>query len=487
MNRVRLTRTSSVAGFALVAALGMSAVRGYAVPYSTPPGITLVDVSAGPGTATPKFLWRRLGDEHGNPLYTYDADQAGSSSCYSECAKQFPPFMADARARPSGDFSIVVRDDHIRQWAYQGKPLYRYSGKDPVGEPSSIGFARPDDPVVFDPASKIYSPKQGWRRAAYTPEKTIAMPPAVELDGLAVANGFGFVDAATHMTVYAAPLSHRLSGEWHPLRAAALARPIGQFSIVARKDYGTRQWSYKGEALYTYAGDYAPGEVTGIFVGDRSVQAALAYRNFMPPQIQISNYVGRGPLMTTPKGQTIYYVARFIGAHGGRDTRHGGYGVTYNDAKSQGIRGCLDECTQSWKPVLAAASARASGFWEIVVRPDSSRQWAFKGSPLYSFVGDKPGDIAGNNRSVIVYGGPQGQIAYAYAEADPRLPQPHLGKIDLPFAVGDGADAASATPPSGKATPAGTGGATGQAGNAGDRTRRAGGAGFYWHMVGLEY
>ena len=70
-------------------------------------------------------------DASGNALYTYDADQAGRSSCYSDCAKEFPPYVAEASAKASGDFTILVRDDHMKQWVYQGQPLYRYSGKDP--------------------------------------------------------------------------------------------------------------------------------------------------------------------------------------------------------------------------------------------------------------------------------------------------------------------------------------------------------------------
>ena len=108
------------------------------------------------------------------------------------------------------------------------------------------------------------------------------MPTSVELDLLGVAGGFGFVDAATHLTVYAAPVSHQLPTDWRPVRAAALAVPLGDFSIIKRKQDGTRQWAYKGEALYIYAGDYAAGYVNGIFTGDKAVQAALAYRNFSP-------------------------------------------------------------------------------------------------------------------------------------------------------------------------------------------------------------
>jgi predicted lipoprotein with Yx(FWY)xxD motif len=267
---------------------------------------------------------------------------------------------------------------------------------------------------------------------------------------------------------------------------------------VERKDFGTRQWTYKGEALYTYAGDYAPAEVTGNFTGDKSVQAALVYRNFMPTEVAINSYVGRGPLLTTSKGLTLYYAARFIGIHGGRDTRNGGYGMTYNDAKSQGAGACQTDCTQSWIPVLASKNAEASGFWEIVARPDGAKQWAFKGSPVYSFVGDKPGEIAGNNRSVIVYGGADGQVFYSYAEADPSHPAPHVGKVDMAFAIGKPTEDDTPTPPVPAAGAAAAKGAAPAAGGAQSANNtntagnnrvglRASGAGFYWHTVSLSY
>lgn len=418
-----------------VAAAGTAGAWAYTVPYSAPPGITLVDVSKLMDAGSPQFLWRRLGDAHGNPLYTYDADQAGKSSCYGDCAREFPPYLADAHAKAFGDWSIVRRDDHLRQWAYQGKPLYRYSGGDPIGEPQGARFQLIESPAWHDPSSAVYSPKKGWRRAAYTPERTLLMPTSVELDFLGTAGGFGFVDAATRLTVYAVPVSHQLPADWRPVRAAALAVALGDFSILKRKDDGTRQWAYKGEALYTYTGDYAAGYVNGIFTGDKAVRAALAYRNFVPDGISIGNYVGRGPLMTTAKGQTLYFVARYHATYGGREAP-GAYSVSYNELKSQGTLACRGDCTVTWKPLLAAANAQASGLWELMDRPEG-KQWAYKGSPVYTFTGDaKPGDIEGNNRNVIVYGGPKGEIIYANAGADPRSPAPRLGTLDMVTAVG---------------------------------------------------
>jgi predicted lipoprotein with Yx(FWY)xxD motif len=454
----------------MVAAAGFGAgtASAYTAPYSTPEGIMIVDVMKLMDDAIPQYLWRRLGDASGNPLYTYDADQNGRSSCYAECAKEFPPFVADGHARGGGDFSIIVRDDHVRQWAYQGKPLYRYSGKDPDGEPVGARIELKEDPAWVDPASKFFSPKLGWRRAAYTPEKSTVMPSSMELAAIAAANGFGFIDAATHMTIYAAPIAHVLSGDWQPVRASALALPVGAFSVITRSDDGTLQWAYRGEALYTYGGDYAPGEANGIFTDDRSVHAALAYRNFAPAQIQVAHYPGRSPLLTNLKGQPLYFESRYHLQYGGRETREG-YVITYNDAKAQGAEACQADCIDSWKPVLASSKDKGWGFWEPIARPDGAMQWAFKGCPVYTFVGDqKPGDVEGNNRYVIVFGGDKGQFTYSNPGRDPhnpQAPQPHLGNLDMAQTM--------------KAM-------DGPGGGAFEEKERPG-AGYYWHTTGLFY
>lgn len=501
MTQLRWRRVLIAAATVAAASLASSGALAYEAPYSTPAGITLVDVSKIMDEAIPQFLWRRLGDAEGNPLYTYDADQGGKSSCYATCAKEFPPFVAEAHARSAGDFSILLRDDQVRQWVYQGKPLYRYSGKDPEGEPVGARFELAENPAWHDPSSPIYSPKHGWRRAAFTPEKSILMPPNLDLDGLAVANGFGLVDAGTRATVYAAPVSQKLSNAWQPIRASALALPVGEFTIIKRKADGSHQWAYRGEALYTYAGDYAPGEVNGIFAGDAAIQPALAYRDFMPAGLHILQFPGRGPLLTNAAGLTLYTEARYVLQYGGRETRTG-YAVSYNDAKSQGAVGCEGDCTDTWKPFLAAPDARAWGFWEPIARADGSKQWAFKGSPIYTYIGDKNrGDVEGNNRHVIVYGGTHGQIVYSNPGVDPRDPAPRLGKLDMVAAVGpkrhyddddtplpeprSGTDAnanstaPAAPPPSAKA--AGAGGVRRQ------RSDPRAGAGFYWHTASLFY
>ena len=54
---------------------------------------------------------------------------------------------------------------------------------------------------------------------------------------------------------------------WPPLEAKADARPQDNFGIIIRAD-GSRQWTYKGAALYTWINDQNPGDVTGNGVND---------------------------------------------------------------------------------------------------------------------------------------------------------------------------------------------------------------------------
>jgi predicted lipoprotein with Yx(FWY)xxD motif len=81
-----------------------------------------------------------LVDPAGRTLYTFDKDAAGKSNCNGGCAATWPPFLVAGEAEASGDWSIVVRDDGSKQWAYEGKPLYRWSKDQQPGDMTGEGF-----------------------------------------------------------------------------------------------------------------------------------------------------------------------------------------------------------------------------------------------------------------------------------------------------------------------------------------------------------
>ena len=68
------------------------------------------------------------------------------------------------------------------------------------------------------------------------------------------------------------------------------------------------------------------------------------------------------------------------------------------DAAGSGKSVCNGQCATNWPPLMAGASDGNSGDWSVVTRDDGSKQWAYKGKPLYYWVKDqKAGDRTGDN------------------------------------------------------------------------------------------
>ena len=84
----------------------------------------------------------RLTNAAGLSLYTYDKDIANSakSACSGPCAANWPPLLAQDGDQASGDYSIVMRDDGSKQWAFKGKPLYQWSKDQKPGDKNGDGF-----------------------------------------------------------------------------------------------------------------------------------------------------------------------------------------------------------------------------------------------------------------------------------------------------------------------------------------------------------
>jgi len=67
------------------------------------------------------------------------------------------------------------------------------------------------------------------------------------------------------------------------------------------------------------------------------------------------------------------------------------------DTAGSGKSACNGPCAQNWPPLQAADADRASGDYSIIARDDGSKQWAYKGKPLYFWSKDaKPGDTSGD-------------------------------------------------------------------------------------------
>ncbi|MBR0826953.1 hypothetical protein JQ596_15515 [Bradyrhizobium manausense] len=83
----------------------------------------------------------------------------------------------------------------------------------------------------------------------------------------------------------------------------------------------------------------------------------------------------KGAVLTDAKGMTLY---------------------TF-DKDADGKSACNGPCATNWPVLKAEAGDKDGDGYTIITRDDGSKQWAYKGKPLYTFAKDqKPGDITGD-------------------------------------------------------------------------------------------
>ncbi|MPQ93269.1 hypothetical protein [Thioclava sp. JE_KL1] len=83
----------------------------------------------------------------------------------------------------------------------------------------------------------------------------------------------------------------------------------------------------------------------------------------------------KGPTLVNSAGMTLYTFAK----------------------DSEGMSACNGPCATNWPPLMASAEDQAMGDWSVITRDDGTKQWAYKGQPLYTWKNDmKPGDVTGD-------------------------------------------------------------------------------------------
>jgi predicted lipoprotein with Yx(FWY)xxD motif len=176
---------------------------------------------------------------------------------------------------------------------------------------------------------------------------------------------------------------------WPPVALDAAVAVDGEWSAFTRED-GIRQLAYRGRPLYTYDLDASAGDAFGDDVG--RVWGVAFKPIFTPPEARIAKTL-MGRVLADSRAMTLYA----------------------SDAEKDGKPGCDAKCLTSWSPLGAPWAANTKGDWSTVVRADGSKQWAFRGRPLYRYLGDaQPGQTGGEGRD--------GQWHVLVLEAPPPLP-----------------------------------------------------------------
>lgn len=213
--------------------------------------------------------------EGGKTVYLFTKDtEAGVSSCYDDCAVNWPPVTSAAElALPAGDtgtLGTIERTDGVAQVTYNEIPLYYWLADTEAGQTTGQGVGG----VWF-----VVSPGSALGEYAAAPGDGTPVPASSFMIGFTAELGPFLVDASG-MTVYlftkdtepgVSACYDDCATNWPPVAAGTeLLLPAGvpgALASIERTD-GTMQATYNGMPLYYFASDAAAGDTTGQAVGD---------------------------------------------------------------------------------------------------------------------------------------------------------------------------------------------------------------------------
>ena len=142
------------AAVALAACSGSAASPSVAVPATPSPQASTAapspdESSPATGAATVMVATSDLGeilvDGEGRTLYLFTPDEAGTPTCYDDCALAWPPLLAEGditvgAGLDDSDFTTATRTDSGDQVKIGTWPLYYFAGDAAPGETNGQGL-----------------------------------------------------------------------------------------------------------------------------------------------------------------------------------------------------------------------------------------------------------------------------------------------------------------------------------------------------------
>lgn len=178
---------------------------------------------------------------------------------------------------------------------------------------------------------------------------------------------------------------------WIPAKAAADAKPVGPWKVVDGAE--GPQWSYKGDPLFTYAGDSGPGSTAG-----KERDNLFNLLTYIPPM----------PKVTAPAPvKTVFVGEAYI--------LEDGQGHALFTDKSCGM-----DC-RNWMPLSAGMASRGIGDWKIS-REGDRLQWTYRGQLVYISQEEQPTRAPSQGTVLVAEAAPAGKAPERVAAIAPRSP-----------------------------------------------------------------
>jgi predicted lipoprotein with Yx(FWY)xxD motif len=347
--------------------------------YFVASGDVLVGMPEGGGNTS--FTGQLL-SRTGFTLYTFANDTAGVSNCSGNCLVNWPPLLANPGDQASAPYSIITRSmgtaGTALQWAYHGKPLYFFKNDTVAGQ--TAGKAIPNWLLARPMPTQIVANATLGSHLAAAGSVKLAMPVnGAEQTSTAERNGFTLYTFDSD-TAGVSNCSGTCLTNWPALIAHAGAVATAPYSLVQRVS-GELQWALNGMPLYFFAGDTQAGQTNGEAVGNNWFVART-------PSVAVNNHPTKNRLLVAH--------GNILNAAGTADNSRLDFTLYTFDDDTPGVTTCFGACLAAWPALYAPADAQAFGDFSVITRDATTKQWAYKGLPLYFFVGDTaPGDVTG--------------------------------------------------------------------------------------------
>lgn len=211
-----------------------------------------------------------LVDGNGMTVYFFDGDaNKDRAGCKAPCEFPWRPLVSPQVSFPVGDFTVIVRNDGINQWAYKGYPLYTHVDDRAPHYAKGMGA---DKRFKIALVTHHYTPPGIRMQETAGRGKVWANAQGLTLyrhDAVAYHTGGGhslrrgvLLRPAVGRQIGTGRCNAQCQELWKPVIAPADAQPSGYWEVMTRDD-GRKQWAYRGFAQFTYAGDKKPGDMTG--------------------------------------------------------------------------------------------------------------------------------------------------------------------------------------------------------------------------------
>jgi predicted lipoprotein with Yx(FWY)xxD motif len=347
--------------------------------YFVASGEVLVGMPEGGGNTS--FTGQVL-NRTGFSLYTFANDTTGVSNCSGNCLVNWPPLLANPGDQASAPYSIITRSmgtaANALQWAYHGKPLYFFKNDTVAGQ--TAGKAIPNWALARPmPVQIVANATLGSHLAAAGSVKLATTVNSAEQTSSAERTGFTLY-TFDNDTAGVSNCSGTCLTNWPALIAHAGAVATAPYSLVMRAS-GEMQWALNGMPLYFFAGDTQAGQTNGEAVGNNWFVARTA-------PVAVNNHPTKNRLLVAH--------GNIVDAAGAADNSRLDFTLYTFDDDTPGVTTCFGGCLVVWPALYAPADAQAFGDFSVIARDATTKQWAYKGLPLYFYVGDTaPGDVTG--------------------------------------------------------------------------------------------